>query len=180
MKQLVWRYQWLLFVRNNISLIGHCSSEHNSYICIRICIFEKYYKNSYNVKLDVRDGSQLKGIICVWCLWLIWCEFGWVRKIMRGVGVWCIHKTTESKKTSHLPVNFCSQVRKFVQKIWSDTQSQRTHWVPVTEGVTSRMTHRTKSATYMNSYKSVGWNSKKYLSLKKWRLPPRPQVWRNL
>ena len=27
---LVWRYHWLLFVRNNISLIGHCSSEHGA------------------------------------------------------------------------------------------------------------------------------------------------------
>jgi len=165
--------------RHKFPLIQHHNSWLNSYICIRIRIFEKYYTNSYNVKLDVRDGSQLKGILCVLCLWLIWCEFGWVRKIMRGVAVWCIHKNTESKKTSHLPVNFCSQVRKFVQKNWSDTQSQRTHWVPVTEWVTSRMTHRTKSVTYMNSYKSVGWNRKKYRS-EKWRFPPRPQVWRNL
>jgi hypothetical protein len=28
------------------------------------------------------------------------------------------------------------------------------------------MTHRTKSATYVNSYKSVGWNTKKYSSEK--------------
>ena len=34
--------------------------------------------------------------------------------------------------------------------------------------------HRTKSATYVNSYKSVGWNSKKYPSLKKMRFAPRP------
>ena len=27
---LVWRYHWLLFVRNNISLIGHFSSEHGA------------------------------------------------------------------------------------------------------------------------------------------------------
>jgi hypothetical protein len=29
-----------------------------------------------------------------------------------------------------------------------------------------RMTHRAKSATYVNLYKSIGWNSKKCLSLK--------------
>jgi hypothetical protein len=33
--------------------------------------------------------------------------------------------------------------------------------VPVTEWVTSKMTHRTKSATHMNLYKSVGKNSEK-------------------
>jgi hypothetical protein len=33
------------------------------------------------------------------------------------------------------------------------------------------MTHRTKSATYVNSYKSVGWNSKKYPSEKQ-EVPP--------
>ena len=132
------------------------------YLYTNSYIWKVVYEFVY-VKLDVRDNIQLKGIICVWCLWLIWCEFGWFRKIMRGVAVWCIHKNTESKKTSHLPVNFCSQVGKFVQNIWSDTQSQQTHWVPVTEWVTSRMTHRTKSATYMNSYKSVGWNRKNLL-----------------
>ncbi len=130
------------------------------------------YTNSYiwkvvyefvHVKLDVLDNIQLKGNNMCMVSLIDLSEFGWVRKIMRGVVVWCIHKNKESKKTSHLPVNFCSQVGKFVQNIWSDTQSQQTHWVPVTEWVTSRMTHRTKSATYMNSYESVGWNRKNLL-----------------
>ncbi len=151
-------------------------------ISIRIGIYETWYVNLYNVNLDVLDGSQLKQIICVWWLWLFWCEFswGWVSKIMRGVAVWCNHKNTESKKKSHLPVNFSSQVRKFVQKIRSDTKSQQTHCVPVTEWVSSRMTHRSKSATYVNSYKSDGYEQRKYLCLKKRRFPSRPQVWRNL
>ena len=34
------------------------------------------------------------------------------------------------------------------------------------------MTHRTKSVTYVNSYKSDGMNSKKYISLEKMEVTP--------
>jgi len=65
--------------------------------------------------------------------------------------------------SSHLAILYEPLLGKFVQKIRSDNKSQRTDWVPVTEWVTSRMTHRTKPVTYVNSYKNDGMNSKKYV-----------------
>ena len=56
--------------------------------------------------------------------------------------------------------------------IFSDDQLYQRHGVPVTERVTSIMTHRKKSATYVNSYINEGKNCEKYLSLEKMEVPP--------
>jgi len=134
-----------------------------------------YYTNSYNANLDVWDGSQFKHIICVWCLWFIWVSSVESEKLWEVSRCDDIHKNKESKKTSNLPLNFCSEVRKFVQKIqW---RSVVTETLSASDRTSSFNNDPSKKlANCVNSYKSVGMNSEKYLSLKKWRFLPWPQI----